>query len=76
LIAAKIADTFNRVEKGFRISDCGFRIEEGMEHGEIQLTVSSCRNQRSGVKLISDLRLLTSAINDFYGFNDLTFTAP
>jgi hypothetical protein len=36
------------------------------------------RNQRSGVKLISDLRLLTSVINDiydFYGFYDLRFTA-
>ena len=27
LIAAKIADTIARVEKGFRISDCGLRID-------------------------------------------------
>jgi hypothetical protein len=38
------------------------------------------RGQRSGVKLISDLRLLTSVrydfngLNGFYGFNDLPFT--
>jgi len=39
---------------------------------------SEIRRQRSGVKLISDLRLLTSVINDFYdfyGFYDLRFTA-
>ncbi len=33
LIGAKITDTFARVEEGFRISDCGLRIEEGIEHG-------------------------------------------
>ena len=32
---------------------------------------SEIRRQRSGVKLISDLRLLTSVINGFYGFYDL-----
>jgi hypothetical protein len=32
---------------------------------------SEIRRQRSGVKLISDLRLLTSVIDDFYEFNDL-----
>ncbi|MFA9434294.1 MAG: hypothetical protein ACERKR_06415 [Deltaproteobacteria bacterium] len=31
---------------------------------------SEIRRQRSGVKLISDLRLLTSVIDDFYGFYD------
>jgi len=42
---------------------------------------SEIRRQRSGVKLISDLRLLTSMIDDFcafygfYGFNDLPLTA-
>jgi hypothetical protein len=40
-----------------------------MGHGERQLAAG--RNQRSGVKLISDLRLLTSVIDDF---NDLPFT--
>ena len=29
------------------------------------------RRQRSGVKLISDLRLLASVIDDFYDFYDL-----
>ena len=29
---------------------------------------SEIRRQRSGVKLISDLRLLTSVIDDFYDF--------
>jgi hypothetical protein len=33
LIAAKIADTFARVEEGFRIADLRFEIEEGMGHG-------------------------------------------
>jgi hypothetical protein len=32
---------------------------------------SEVRDQTSGVKLISDLRLLTSIIEDFYSFNDL-----
>ena len=73
MIAAKIADTFARVEEGFRIADLRFEIEEGMGHREIQLAAG--RNQRSGVKLISDLRLLTSVIYDFNGFNDLPFTA-
>ena len=27
LIAAKIADTFARVEEGFRIAECGLRID-------------------------------------------------
>jgi hypothetical protein len=53
-----------------------------MEHRKIQLAAgrnqrSEIRRQRSGVKLISDLRLLTSVIDDFYdfnGFNDLPFT--
>ena len=49
------------------------RIEEGMGHGAWGNTASS--GQRSGVKLISDLRLLTSVIDDFNGFNDLPFTA-
>jgi hypothetical protein len=40
-----------------------------MGHGERQLAAG--RNQRSGVKLISDLRLLISVIGDF---NDLPFT--
>jgi hypothetical protein len=31
---------------------------------------SEIRRQRSGVKLISDLRLLTSVIDDFYAFYD------
>ena len=54
----------------------------GIEHREIQR--ADCRNQRSeirrqrsGVKLISDLRLLTSMIDDFYafyGFKDLPLT--
>ena len=44
-----------------------------MGHREIQLAAG--RNQRSGVELISDLRLLTSVIKDFNGFNDLPFTA-
>jgi hypothetical protein len=38
---------------------------------------SEIRRQQSGVKLISDLRLLTSVIDDFYafyGFNDLLLT--
>ncbi len=50
-----------------------------MEHREIQLAAvrnqrSEIRRQKSGVKLISDLRLLTSMIDDFYDFNDLPFT--
>jgi hypothetical protein len=32
---------------------------------------SEVRRQRSGIKLISDLRLLTSTIDDYYQFNDL-----
>ncbi len=48
-----------------------------MEHREIQLAAvrnqrSEIRRQKSGVKLISDLRLLTSMIDDFYDLNDLT----
>ena len=57
-----------------------------MEHREIQpfdklrtgWQRTEVRRQKSGVKLISDLRLLTSVINDFYdfyGFYDLRFTA-
>ena len=51
-----------------------------MGHREIQLAAgrnqrSEIRRQRSGVELISDLRLLTSVIYDFNGFNDLPFTA-
>ena len=38
-----------------------------MGHREIQW--AACRNQRSGLELISDLRLLPSVIDDFY---DLT----
>ena len=49
------------------------RIADWEGHREIQLAAG--RNQRSGVKLISDLRLLTSVIYDFNGFNDLPFTA-
>ena len=62
-----------------------------MEHRVRQLAASNgqlaeIRRQKSGVKLISDLRLLTSMIDDsyniydfydlngFYGFNDLLFT--
>jgi len=50
-----------------------------MGHREIQLAAgrnqrSEIRRQRSGVELISDLRLLTSVIKDFNGFNDLPFT--
>jgi len=50
-----------------------------MEHGEIQLAVSSwqkseARDQTSGVTLISDLRLLTSLINGSNGFNDFPLT--
>jgi len=33
---------------------------------------SEIRDQTSGVKLISDLRLLTSVTDDFYDFNELT----
>jgi hypothetical protein len=57
----------------------------GIEHGEKQR--ADCRNQRSeirrqrsGINLISDLRLLTSMIDDFYafygfnGFKDLPLT--
>ena len=58
----------------------------GIEQREIQradcrLQKSEVRRQRSGVKLISDLRLLTSVIDDFYafydfyGFYDLPLTA-
>jgi hypothetical protein len=39
---------------------------------------SEIRRQRSGLKLVSDLRLLASVIDgfyDFYGFNDLPLTA-
>jgi len=39
--------------------------------------ISEVRRQRTGVKLISDLRLLTSVIDDFYdfyGFYDSPFT--
>jgi hypothetical protein len=32
---------------------------------------SEIRCQRSGIELISDLRLLTSVMDGFYGFNDL-----
>jgi hypothetical protein len=47
----------------------------GIEHGEIQRIAgrnkrSEIRGQKSGVKLISDLRLLTSVIK---GFNSFTF---
>ncbi len=46
-----------------------------MEHRERQQAASreqraEIRRQRSGVKLISDLRLLTSVIDDFYDFYD------
>ncbi len=46
-----------------------------MEHREIQLAAgrnqrSEIRRQRSGVNLISDLRLLTSVTDDFYDFYD------
>jgi len=64
-------------------------LKKGMEHGKKQLAGSNrqknqrseIRRQKSGVKLISDLRLLTSVIGDFNelnGFNDfngLPFTA-
>ena len=46
----------------------GFRKAESREHREMQLTAG--RKQRSGVKLISDLRLLTSMIDDFYSSYD------
>ena len=61
------------------------RIEEGRGHREIQRAADSrqkseVRDQTSEVrvKLISDLRLLTSVIDDFYdfyGFNAFPFTA-
>ena len=35
---------------------------------------SEIRRQRSGAKLISDLRLLTSVIDYFNGLNDFPFT--
>jgi hypothetical protein len=55
-----------------------------MEHGAWRVGKSAGSGQRtasrtqrsdirglgSGIKLISDLRLLTSVINDFYGLND------
>jgi hypothetical protein len=46
---------------------------KGMGHRERQLLagrrqLAEIRNQRSGVKLISDLRLLSSVIDDFHGF--------
>ena len=47
----------------------GFTKAESREHREMQLTAG--RKQRSGVKLISDLRLLTSMIDDFYSSYDL-----
>ncbi len=34
---------------------------------------SEIRRQKSGVKLISDLRLLTSVIDDFYDFNGFNY---
>jgi len=51
-----------------------------MEHGEIQRAAgrtqrSEIRCRRSGIKLISDLRLLPSVMDGFYDltvFNDLT----
>jgi hypothetical protein len=47
-----------------------------MKHREIQRTAgrnqrSEIRRQRSGVKLISDLRLLTSMIDDYWLLNSL-----
>ena len=50
-----------------------------MEHRVRQLAASNgqlaeIRRQKSGVKLISDLRLLTSVIDDPNGFNNLSFT--
>ncbi len=70
----------------------GWRLEERFARGWRQRKAgrnqrSEIRRQRSGVKLISDLRLLTSVIDDFndlnglndfydfYGFNDLPLTA-
>jgi hypothetical protein len=49
-----------------------------MWHGERQLAGgrnqrSEIRRQKSGVKLISDLRLLTSVIDDCNGFYDFSF---
>jgi hypothetical protein len=48
-----------------------------MGQREIQLAAgrnqrSEIRRQKSGVKLISDLRLLTSLIDDFNAFYDFT----
>ena len=56
---------------------------EGIVQREIQRAdcrnqMSEIRGQRSELKLISDLRLLTSMIDDFYAFygsNDLPLTA-
>jgi hypothetical protein len=45
-----------------------------MEHGALQLTAGRrqrSEGQRSGVKLISDLRLVTSVIDDLNGLNHL-----
>ena len=49
-----------------KIADFGFFKREKRDKGQ----KSEIRRQRSGVKLISDLRLLTSVIDDFNGLND------
>jgi hypothetical protein len=55
---------------GLRITSNAFG-GEGNTAGSSKNQRSEIRRQRSGVKLISDLRLLTSVINDFNDFYDL-----
>jgi hypothetical protein len=45
-----------------------FGTAQGLTASRLQR--SDIRGLRSGIKLISDLRLLTSAINGFYDLND------
>ncbi|MES0350875.1 MAG: hypothetical protein ABUK19_09165, partial [Desulfobacteria bacterium] len=61
----------NRENHHFGARGIGLQIGEGIEH-RARNQRSEIRRQRSGVKLISDLRLLTSMIDDFYDLNDLT----